>query len=291
VKVVQTLYSYNEADLLTNNFGWISPQYHLMSWALSCLQLTKYYQQVSLYADKISADMLINVLGLPYHNVHITDDDFTMPHESLWALPKIHTYSLQSESFLHVDGDVFIFQAFQEHLSRSELIAQNQEEATAEYYTATQKQLLANFTYFPECVKRDFEKPIPITMANAGILGGSSIDFFKEYYAQTLEYINRNVENLSSINTDRFNVFFEQHLFYCLAKEKGIPISFFFTDVVNDNEYKKLAEFHETPCSKKYLHLLGHYKRDEYTCERLAEKLRNLYPDYYYKIIELWKAK
>ena len=35
------------------------------------------------------------------------------------------------------------------------------------------------------------------------------------------------------------------------------------------------------------MHLLGHYKRDRYTCVKMAEKLRELYPEYYYRIIML----
>ena len=36
MKIVQTFWHGNNS-LLDNSFGWMNPQYHLMSWALSCL--------------------------------------------------------------------------------------------------------------------------------------------------------------------------------------------------------------------------------------------------------------
>lgn len=38
MKIVQTFWHGNNS-LLDNSFGWMNPQYHLMSWALSCLSL------------------------------------------------------------------------------------------------------------------------------------------------------------------------------------------------------------------------------------------------------------
>ncbi len=285
---IQTLYVNKAKDPFKQRFGWAAPEYHLMSWALSCLQLHKIYKRVELYANSNAAKLLIDTLKLPYANVNVTHDNLIFPNENLWALPKIFTYSLQKDPFLHLDGDVFLFNQFPESLLKNELVAQNLEEATA-YYLSTQKELINKLTYFPDCVKTDFNNALPIQAVNAGILGGTNIAFIQEYASLAFEYINRNVDHLPLINVDRFNVFFEQHLFYSLAKERNISIGLLFADIINDNEYKHLSEFHEVPCSKYYLHLLGHYKRDEYTCIQMAAKLRDLYPEYYYKIVSLFK--
>jgi len=243
------------------SFGWFAPEYHLMSWALSCLQIKKIYGAVDLYASSNAAKLLVDVLELPYTNLHITHDHLYVADERLWALPKILTYSLQEKSFLHLDGDVFIFKPFSDTLLSGGLIAQNVEEATG-YYTTTQRELIEHFSFFPVCVKDDFTSTVPIKAVNAGILGGSNVDFIKKYAYTAFEYIDKNKQHLSKINADRFNVFFEQHLFYSLAREKNLPISLLFNDIVNDNEYRHLGEFHEVPCSTSYLHLLGHFKRD-----------------------------
>lgn len=286
MKFIETLFI--TKDPLKYSFGWAAPEYHLMSWALSSLQLHKIYQDIELYANSNAAKLLIDTLDLPYSKVNITHDNLNLVNESLWALPKLFTYSLQEEAFLHIDGDVFLFDKFPDSLLKNELIAQNIEEAT-NYYTSTQKELMANFSYFPDCVKTDFCSSIPIKGVNAGILGGSNISFFKEYTSTAFEYVNRNVQHFPYIIVDRFNIFFEQHLFYSLAKQKNIGISVLLNEVINDNEYKYMGNIHEAPCCKNYLHLLGHLKRDRFTCNQMAAKLRELYPEYYYKIIWLFK--
>ena len=50
MKIVQTFWHGNNS-LLDNSFGWMNPQYHLMSWALSCLSLKDNYQNIVLYTD------------------------------------------------------------------------------------------------------------------------------------------------------------------------------------------------------------------------------------------------
>lgn len=290
MNIIQTLYINKSKDTFNDTFGWVRPEFHLMSWALSCLQLNELYGNVELYANSGAAKLLIDVLELPYNNVKITHDNLDLANDKLWALPKIYTYSLQEEPFLHFDGDVFVFERFTDALFNSELIAQNIEVAT-DYYISTQKELVKYFAYFPKCVKADFDSRVPIKAVNAGILGGNNISFIKEYASEAFEYINRNIDYLSSINVDRFNVFFEQHLFYSLAKERNVPINFLFTNVINDNGYKFLGNFHEVPKHRGYLHLLGHFKRDEFTCLQMATKLRELYPEYYYRIISNCKRK
>lgn len=291
MKFIQTLYFDKSINPLKHAFGWAAPEYHLMGWALSCLQLQQLYTKVDLYCNNKAASLLKDQLGLPYTNVYETHDNFNIVNEKLWALHKIFTYSLQNEPFLHLDGDVFLFKELPASLLASELIAQNMEEATPEVYSNTQKGLMRHFTYFPDCVNNEFNNTNPIKAVNAGILGGSNTIFIKEYAEIAFKYVNRNKQYLSLINVYGFNVFFEQHLFYCLAKEKGLPIKFLIKEIIKDDKYQHLGDFHETPCKNNYLHLIGEYKRDEYTCRQMAAKLRELYPEYYYRIISLCKTE
>jgi len=289
MKIIQTLFIDDSKNPFKDGCGWIKPEYHLMSWALSCLLLREKYVNLELFVNSNAGKLLIDTLGLPYSEVHYDHDKLSLPHNNLWALPKIYTYSLQENPFLHIDGDVFIFNRINESLLDSELIAQNIEIAT-EYYLSTLSELKEHFTYFPNCVIKDFNSSFPFKAVNAGILGGKNIQFFKEYSREAFEYVYQNLSHMPYINVNRFNVFFEQHLFYSLANEKEIPISIYLTESINDNEYLNFGNFHEVPGSRSYLHLLGDYKRDEPTCLKMAAKLRELYPDYYYKIISICRA-
>jgi len=286
---IQTLYITADKSLFRDSFGWVSPEYHLTSWALSCLQLHKLYGNVELFANSSAADLLVGTLDLPYSKVHTSHDSLELAHNELWALPKLYTYSLQNEPFLHIDGDVFLFRKFNKSLLTGDLIGQNIEVAT-EYYNSTQRELMQHFTYFPDCVKRDFDSGTPINAVNAGILGGKNIPFFEEYTNLAFEYIYRNIQNFKNILVDRFNVFFEQHLFHALLKEKQLNINLLIEDTYKDNAYD-IGNFIETPFECTYVHLLGDFKRDDYTCRQMVAKLRELYPEYYYRIIALFRKK
>lgn len=288
MRIVQTLYSGDKADFLAQTFGWFAPEYHVMGWALSCLQLKKYYSDLTLYADGRSADLLINKLKLPYTNVQITHEELRVPSAQLWALSKIYTYSLQQDPFLHVDGDVFIFKCLPDRLMGASLIAQNVEVAT-EYYRSMQEELSSKAKYIPEFVQRDFESKNPIKAVNAGILGGSDIRFINDFCRIAFEYVDKNSSILPSIRLDLFNVFVEQQLFYSLSKEKRAHVECLFSEIIPDNRYELFNEFQETPCIRTYLHLIGQFKRDQYSCSQMAEKLRCLHPTYYFTIKEFFR--
>ena len=288
---IQTLQISPGKDPYHDSFGWAAPEYHLMGWALSCLLLHKLYGNITLYANSPAARLLIDTLQLPYNKVCLTHDRLTLIHPDLWALPKIYTYSLQEQPFLHIDGDVFLFNPFDSELLRGELIAQNLETATDRYYIPVQKELMRYFTFFPPCVKKDFESGHPVQSVNAGILGGCNVSFFHDYADSAFEYIHKNADKLKYVNVGRINVFLEQHLFRASAREKDIPIQVLFNEIVDDNGYKHAGDFHDVPFNKSYLHLLGDFKRDEVTCIRMAAKLRELYPDYYDRITDLFRNK
>ena len=288
MNLIHTFYCNEAKDPFRDSFGWAAPEYHLISWALSCLQLHKLYGNITLYANSPAAHLLIDTLQLPYTGVNLAHDKLTLIHPDLWALPKIYTYALQEQPFLHIDGDVFLFKPLNSDLLNGALIAQNVEVATEDIYIPAQREMIQYCTFFPPCVKKDFESGIPFQACNAGIMGGNNISFFRDYTDLAFEYIHQNANNLEYVNLNMFNVFFEQHLFYALAKERGIYVNVVFDEIIKNNGYKNMGDFHDVPFNRSYLHLLGHFKRDEYTCIQMAAKLKELYPDYYERIVALF---
>lgn len=289
MRIIQSAWSCHQENILTSNFGWLSPEFNLMSWTLSCLQLRQFYPDVVLYCDAVYKELLIDQLQLPYTEVVCTLDHLKAYHKELWALPKIYSYSQQKEPFLHVDGDVFIWKPFETSLMKADLIAQNMEAATY-YYDDIMNSLKKSLTYFPKEIEDEQKANNPILAYNAGILGGSDISFFKEYCRKAFEFVENNVQNLSKIEVTNFNIFFEQYLFYCMAKQKNKEVTVLIPEIIEDNRYKGFGDFDKIPYEKQYLHLLGNYKRSEFISKQLAARLRNDFPLYYYKIIELFKS-
>ena len=222
---IQTLYINDNKDPFRDSFGWVAPEYHLMGWALSCLQLHKFYGKVSLFANSPAARLLIDTLQLPYASVSLAHDQLSLIHPALWALCKIYTYTQQEQPFLHIDGDVFLFEPFGSDLLEGELIAQNVEIATERYYIPAQKELMRHFTFFPPCIKKDFESGIPVQACNTGIIGGSNMSFFRDYASLAFDCVHKNADRLNRVNMNRFNIFFEQHLFYAESATKSLRLS------------------------------------------------------------------
>jgi hypothetical protein len=289
MKIVQSFWS-GRKSLLENNFGWRTPQHHVMGWALSCLRLKEHYKDVHLYTDTAGYEILIGYLHLPYKEVHVCYDELHHYPRTLWAVPKILTYAAQKEPFIHVDGDVFTWKRFNPELEKAQLIAQNEETGTS-YYAGMMGSVKKDLSYLPECLETALAKD-SIPSYNAGILGGSDLDFFARYTDAALNLVRRNyggdVQAMPSIN---FNILFEQILFYALAEQEDKKVSCFFADKIMDNGYKQksLADFSSVPHQIDYLHLIGRNKFNKGNCELMARVLFKEYPDYFYRIMTLFR--
>jgi hypothetical protein len=291
MKIVQTFWSGNYSNIVKETFGWYAPEYHIMSWALSCLQLLKFYDNVVLYTDKSGYKLLIEYLKLPYTNVIISLDELNNQSPELWALSKIDTYSKQDEPFLHIDGDIFIWEAFDENLLKGNLIAQNKEIGTKGFYKSMFNEIEKKLLYIPKEIRDAKRNEKEIFAYNAGIFGGNNPAFFKKHASLCIDFLSKNSSILNTLNKGHLNVYFEQYFFYCLTRSSQQLVETFFKNTISDNEYRGMGDFHLVPTVKKYLHLIGPFKNDEKTCKKMLRLLRKTYPNYYYKIIKLFPLK
>jgi hypothetical protein len=287
MKIIQSFWSQNLTNPLTENYGWLSEPYNWLSWILSANQLAKFYK-VELYTDQKGYEILIDKLQLPYHKVHVILDELNHYHKSLWAMPKIKTYSLQNEPFLHVDGDVFIWEKFSNELLKGDFITQNLE-ITTEYYEEMWNEICPNLLYVPNEMK-DYINNSNSYAYNMGIIGGNNYEYFKHYAAISTEFVDNNKSVWNSINGFNFNIFFEQVLFYNMIKESSGKVSCLFSDTPNDNDYIGFGDFDKVPNQKNYLHLLGTYKKSERICNNLETYVIKEYPEYFERLRKLFPS-
>ncbi len=291
MNIIQTYWPGNNhetiSEVLNLKGKWISAEYHWMSWALSCLQLKRYYGKVNLYTTQIGKEILVDNLKLPYSIIFTEHDNVNVPKNEIWALAKIFTYSLQTTPFIHFDGDVYIWSKLNlDH--KAQLIAQNNE-IDFPYYYEIVNGVEKHFQYIPECIKLDRAKSRIIYSANTGIIGGNNLDIFKEYNELVQKFVMQNLKYLDRINISLFNIGFEQYLYYCLAKYHKIDITYLFNHSNKnefDSSYKGLAVFDKVPYETKFIHALADFKSNRVVCEHLARRLRQDYPDTYYRIID-----
>lgn len=285
MKIIQSFWSQNLENPLNDNYGWLSEAHNWLSWILSANQLAKFYK-VELYTDQKGYEILINQLQLPYHKVHVVLDELNHYHKSLWAMPKIKTYSLQNEPFLHVDGDVFIWKAFSEELLSGDFISQNLE-ITTEYYEEMWNDIYPNLVYVP-AEMQDYISNKNNYAYNMGIIGGRNYEFFKKYAATSSDFVDQNTSVWNSINGFNFNIFFEQVLFYNMIKKSSDKVNCLFSDTPNDNNYIGFGDFDKVPNQKTYLHLLGTYKKSVRVCSNLETYVIKEYPQYFERLRKLF---
>ncbi len=291
MKIVQTLWpctDNNNINPLTLKGGWLNEQFNWMSWALSCLQLRKYYDEVELVTNEMGKEILIDRLKLPYTKVSVALENETfknLPNE-LWTMSKVFTYGMQNEPFLHVDGDIFIWEAFEKSKVENPIVIQNFEINIQTYYDNIEI-VKHHLGFVPDAISGYKRSDLnPLTVCNTGVTGGTDFEFFKEYSKTAFEFINKNKGQLPHVLVNKyFCVFVEQYFIYTLAKEKQIPISTLLPPIKNNGDFEMLIDIFNVPGKVKYIHPIGHYKRNEKICRFVDRKLRLYYPDYYYSIL------
>ena len=277
MKIVQSFWSGNQTDF-TNNYGWYSYKHNWLSWILSCHQLVKYHKEVELYTDCFGYEILITKLQLPYTKVHVVLDELNHYNKNLWAIAKIRTLKLQTEPFLHVDGDVFVWESLINKFKNSNLVTQNLE-VTTDYYRERWGVIFPQLSFLPNEMK-DYHENKNNLACNMGIIGGTNLDFFKEYTQKSVEFVDKNNIDFDGLDALNFNIFFEQVLFKELANVTNQNIDYLFSEVSLDNDYKGFGDFDKVPF-KTYLHLLGVYKRNSTVCKAMEVYVMKYYPEQY----------
>lgn len=284
MKIVQSFWSGNK-DCLKDGYGWLSPIYHYASWILSCNQLHKYYDDVILVTDRVGYDVLIDKLHLPYADVIVCLDELSKYNPNLWALAKIKAYSLLNEPFIHVDGDVFVWDKFDSCLENHDLIVQNIE-TTTDYYRTMWSEIRPSISYLPE-VMENYDQNISHKAYNMGIFGGNDVLFIKDYCKQALDFVDQNLEEVNKLQGINFNIFFEQVLLHELAARYDRNVVTYIKEDIGDNEYQGFADFDDVPEDRKYLHLLGFYKKIPTVCNKMLAYVIKYYPEYVVYLEEL----
>jgi len=184
----------------------------LYQMSLSCLLARRNYIHVYLYTDEKSA-AIIEKIGLPYKDIFTifnSSDEF-----GTFSIPKIITYSLQKDPFIHIDLDSFFFKNY------------NFEIRDALYFCFPETKDLLNFGLtdrgiYKTYMKNSFEaiEKLPEELVshvkfsdipNMSIFGGHRTDLIKEIseYCLNLYYDNREF-----FDSDYYNACIIEQLFF-----------------------------------------------------------------------------
>ncbi|MGB5976843.1 MAG: DUF6734 family protein [Cyclobacteriaceae bacterium] len=264
--------------------GWVEKKYNYMSWALSCLQFSQFYNEVEIVTDTYGARLLADLLQLPYTTVKVELDRLNDYHPNLWALGKTIAYGMQDTPFIHADGDIFIYDYLPDRVEQAPLVAQHLE-VDFSYYYPIANHLIKEFEYVPEYILKDREENKIIRSYSAGLMGGQDTAFMKEYSEEVFSFIDRNQTSLEKVHVHSLNVIFDQYLFYCLTQDRDREVTCYTGNV--NRQFDGFTDFSGIPGRSAYLHPLDVFKKNPANCEQIAYRLRRDYPQYYYRIIQL----
>lgn len=270
--------------------GWPHKAYHYASQTFSCLKYKEFYR-TELITDTKGYKVLIELLKLPYDDINIVLDEINDYSGNIWALGKLYSYKIQNEPFIHVDSDSYIWSRFPASLEAGDLIAQQLEfeyESNSARYTELEQEL----AYIPESITRYHSTNRKVTQINAGLFGGSDIQFIRKFADEAFDFIKSNPYDKLSGKTPSwvYNTYFEQFLFYCSALEANKKIACLLSEEIEEKVNKTgYADIFQAPHDNKFIHYVGTAKRNLSLAIQMTQRLYYEYPEYYFRIKSLIK--
>lgn len=150
-----------------------------------------------------------------------------------------------------------------------------------------------SFPLVPKPIKDQIDKGKEIKASNAGIFGGNNYAFFKDYFQVVEQFITNNQKQIKSLSPSQmvnFNAVVEQYIFHCLSSDQGIEVNYLLDTVYDPSFFESFGNFHHLPDRITFMHALGDYKKNGWVCDQLAHRLRLDYPEYYFRIIDLFQV-
>lgn len=291
MKIIHSYWSKPYIKAIREGYGgWPDKGYHYMSQALSCLKYKEFYR-TELVTDIKGYEVLIEFLKLPYDSVSIILDEINDYSEDYWALGKLYSYKIQNEPFIHVDSDSYIWNKFPQNIETGNLIAQQLEigyESNTAFYLDLENQL----TYIPDIIASYRSVNIETTQINAGVFGGSDIQFIRKFVDEAFNFIELNPYDKLSTKTPGwiYNTYFEQFLFYCYTLSVNKKITCLLSEDSNPKVNKTgCADIFQTPHDNKFIHFIGAAKRNYLLAFQMSQRLYFEYPEYYFRIKDFIK--
>lgn len=158
------------------------------------------------------------------------------------------------------------------------MIVQNIE-ITTDYYRAMWNEIRPFISVLPIAME-GYDQGVSHKAYNMGIFGGNDILFIKDYCKQATDFVNKNLEQVNKLQGINFNIFFEQVLLHELVALYGRNVATYIKEDIGDNEYQGFADFDNVPEDRKYLHLLGFYKKIPMVCNKMLAYVSKYYPEY-----------
>ncbi len=267
------------------NFGWRTELHHRLSWVLSVELARPHFSSTALYTDHLGADLLVNQLGLPFDTVSTSLDSLASADPDWWILGKLQTYAQQTEPFVHIDSDVYLFQPLPSSILAAPVFAQNPEPivnglpwydiegAEVAIRSRGDRRIPRAWTWY-----RTFSRVQQA--ACCGIVGGNATEFLARYADTALCLLcsPRNRHAFDAWPDKRvLNPLFEQFVLSACAAYERIPIAYLF------DSHAHAAS--GAAARQGFTHLMAIAKSEEDFTQRLEQRVARDFPAAYERCV------
>jgi hypothetical protein len=199
---------------------WLSDYHARLAWGLSVELARRHYPDTTLVTDDEGARLLVDQLELPFARVSCALGALGALDPDWWAVGKLHAYRLQTEPFVHIDSDVFLWKRLPAELESAPVFAQSPETFDPERdehdypLRAVERAFSAHASsWLPRAWRWYAARPGPLVAANCGIVGGQRTDVLLAYAELGIRTVEGNAPVWASWGAKGFcNVLVEQFL-------------------------------------------------------------------------------
>jgi hypothetical protein len=285
---VRAIWSFWSAPYAAHyRYAWARPVDHLLSWVVSVQTAMRHYPDAMLVTDSPGRRLLVDRLGLPFTAVSTELDRLAGRNVAWWMLGKLVAYRLQTDPYVHIDSDVFLWNKLPAHLTNAPVLTQNPEYHQKADYGIDEI----------SAILRGSEGRLPaewewacsldhvVRVENCGIMGGQDAAFLSHYALTALSLIECEA-NQPALQT--LSVGFWHN---CAVEQFMLAACIGFHAARSDSPYRGVRVAHLFPSWTEandanyaarvgYTHLMGG-KRIPAAGQRLAQRVRRDWPDFY----------
>lgn len=277
--------------LAAHKSWWASERHHLLAWVLSVESARRFFPDTHLVTDDYGIRVLVDALQLPFQSVSSSLSRLASQDPDWWALGKLYTYREQTQPFIHIDNDVFLWKALPTRLLTAPILAQNPErfrfgggwycpERWQEAIDATNGWLPEEWRWYTHLKGNE--------AVCCGILGGQAVDFVRGYADKAIRMLEHPANRPAWASIDRVgsNILFEQYFLsaclYWQLSHDGTPLGYAGPEYLFPDE--RSAYHSNAPVELGYTHLLGLAKRNPTLAHRLETRVQRDYPLAYERV-------
>ncbi len=255
---------------------WHSQYHAMLSWALSVALARRHYTETHLVTDDRGAALLVDELRLPFTHVSRELNRLDDHDADWWALGKLYSYRLQTEPFVHIDGDVFLWKPLPAELQQSVVFAQSPEtfdpDAKHTYYPA--RAVEQTIPWLPRVWREYTTGTGTRTASCCGILGGVDTHLIASYadLGIRIAECRRNRSSWATWgNKGGCNVLIEQMLLDAVTTAGGHQVQHLFPGEGDPYDSRQAT-------AAGYTHLIGAAKRHPQVLADLESRVRAEFP-------------